>query len=151
MREGFRVYLEWQNALITNDDICREIFVRALWLITSVTFRRDQVVQVGDTRNTAGRRLRPVAAFYTWKARCFAKLPEVLLYWRERSGRLTRTDRRYSLENFLRLKAYYLTRGPLADKDARDHLGCGNDGATLKQAAYSAGSTIGGFCRYRPA
>jgi NADH/NAD ratio-sensing transcriptional regulator Rex len=48
----------------------------------------------------------------------FAKLPEILLEWRERPERLTRQDGRYSLENFLRMKAHYLRRGPSAGREA---------------------------------
>src|SRR4030065_672384 len=44
----------------------------------------------------------------------FAKVPRILMAWREHSGRLTRTDARYSLENFLRAKADYLMLGPAA-------------------------------------
>jgi hypothetical protein len=66
----------------------------------------------------------------------FAKLPQVLLEWREHPQRLTRTDSRYSLENFLRLKAFYLTRGPLAGRDAVIIWGAGMAGRRLgKQLA----------------
>lgn len=38
----------------------------------------------------------------------FAKVPETLTFWRQSAGRLTFTDSRYSVENFLRAKAHYL-------------------------------------------
>ena len=51
--------------------------------------------------------------------------------WRERPDRLTRTDGRYSLENFLRAKAYYLARGPLVGRDAVIVWGAGMMGRRL--------------------
>ena len=61
----------------------------------------------------------------------FAKLPQVLLDWREHPERLTRADCRYSVENFLRAKAYYLARGPLKDRDAVIIWGAGMMGRRL--------------------
>jgi hypothetical protein len=61
----------------------------------------------------------------------FAKLPEVLLEWRDHPLRLTRSDPRYSLENFLRAKAFYLMRGPLVGRDAVIIWGAGMMGRRL--------------------
>ena len=44
------------------------------------------------------------------------KIPEVLLGWRDGPDRLTRTDPRYSIENFLRTKSHYLAAGPLSGR-----------------------------------
>jgi len=61
----------------------------------------------------------------------FARLEETLLEWREHPERLTRTDSRYSLENFLRAKAFYLARGPLVGCDAVIIWGAGMVGRRL--------------------
>jgi hypothetical protein len=63
----------------------------------------------------------------------FAKLPEVLLEWREHPHRLTRTDSRYSVENFIRVKTYYLTRGPMAGRDAVILWGAGMMGRRISK------------------
>lgn len=47
----------------------------------------------------------------------FAKVPEILHYWREHGQRATHTNSRYSVENFLRAKVHYLCAGPLAQRD----------------------------------
>jgi hypothetical protein len=39
-----------------------------------------------------------------------AKLPERLLNWRDHPGRTTRTSGRYSRKNFLKVRAYYLSK-----------------------------------------
>jgi hypothetical protein len=63
----------------------------------------------------------------------FAKVPEVLLEWRDHPDRITRTDGRYSVENFLRAKAHYLARGPLKDRDAIIVWGAGMMGRRLSK------------------
>ncbi len=63
----------------------------------------------------------------------FAKLPDILLEWREHPERLTRTDSRYSLENFLRAKAHYLTLGPLSGRDSIFVWGAGMIGRRLSK------------------
>ena len=47
----------------------------------------------------------------------FAKVPEVLLEWRDHPNRLTHIDGRYSPFNDLRLKVHYLVQGPLSNCD----------------------------------
>jgi cellulose synthase/poly-beta-1,6-N-acetylglucosamine synthase-like glycosyltransferase len=61
----------------------------------------------------------------------FAKIPEVLVRWRDHPTRLTRSDSRYSVKNFLRAKAHYLARGPLAGRDAVIVWGSGMMGRRL--------------------
>ena len=55
----------------------------------------------------------------------FAKVPRVLLRWRDRPDRLTRSDSRYRPEAFMRLKVDYLVRGPLEKRGSRPLLGLG--------------------------
>mgnify|MGYP005848781443 CR=1 FL=1 len=57
----------------------------------------------------------------------------MLLEWREYPQRLTRRDSRYSLENFLRAKAYYLAQGPLKDRDSVIIWGAGMTGRRLSK------------------
>src|SRR6478752_7055187 len=45
-----------------------------------------------------------------------AKVPEVLLDWRDSPPRLTRTGSAYRTEAMFRLRAHYLARGPLREK-----------------------------------
>src|SRR5574341_843254 len=110
MRQGVKLYLEWQNALLSDEDIRREMFVESPLAHPSVMFRRDWVQRVGGYQdNDWAEDYDLWLRLYLAGAR-FAKLPDVLLEWREGPKRLTRRDERYSLENFLRAKAYDLQR-----------------------------------------
>jgi len=133
VRQGFAVYLEWQNSLVSDEDIRREIFVESPLAHPSVVFRRQAVEQAGGYQDHGWAEDYDLwLRLYLSGAR-FAKVPEVLLDWRERADRLTRADPRYSLENFLRAKAHYLSLGPLAEREAVIVWGAGMMGRRLSK------------------
>jgi hypothetical protein len=80
----------------------------------------------------------------------FAKVPELLFKWREHPRRLTRTDSRYSVKNFLRAKAHYLCRGPLADRDAVIVWGAGQMGRRLSKHLQREGAELVAFVDIDP-
>lgn len=131
--QGFQIYLEWQNSLLTDGDIRREMFVESPLAHPSVMIRRAWL------ENSGGYQEHGWAEDYDLWLRLylagahFAKLPEALLDWREHPERLTRRDPRYSLENFLRAKAHYLVRGPLANRQAVFIWGAGMTGRRLSK------------------
>lgn len=133
IRQGFQVYMDWLNSLLDDEDIRREMFVESPLPHPSVTFRRQVVQALG------GYQERGWAEDYDLWLRLyltgvrFTRLPEVLLEWRERPERLTRTDARYSLENFLRAKAFYLAQGPLVGREAVFIWGAGMMGRRLSK------------------
>ena len=82
--------------------------------------------------------------------RRFAKLPRVLLSWRESPGRLTRRDDRYAVENFLRAKARYLRLGPLARAPRAIIWGAGQIGRRLSKHLQREGITLIAFVDIDP-
>ncbi|MBN2360879.1 MAG: glycosyltransferase [Deltaproteobacteria bacterium] len=112
IRAGYREYLRWQNRCCTPEQIAQNIYVESPLAHPSVTFRRDVVVAAGGYRDgdfpedyelwlrlhRAGHRL--------------AKVPAVLLRWREHGTRLSRSDPRYARAAFDRLRAQYLMDEP---------------------------------------
>lgn len=133
VRQGFRIYMQWLNSLVTDAEIRREIFVESPLPHPSVTFRRAEVLAAGGYQDHGWPEDYDLwLRLYLQDVR-FAKIPEVLLEWRERPERLTRTDSRYSLENFLRAKAYYLCRGPLRQRKSVLVWGAGMMGRRLSK------------------
>lgn len=133
VREGFRIYLQWQNALLSDAEIRREMFVESPVAHPSVMVRRQWLEEVGGYQEHGWAEDYDLwLRLYLAGAR-FAKLPEILLEWRERPERLTRRDGRYALENFLRAKAFYLGKGPLAGRDAVMIWGAGMIGRRLSK------------------
>lgn len=150
LRQGFQNYIEWLNSLANHEDICREIYVESPLCHPTVTFRKKLVADLGGYQERGWAEdydlwLRMAAAGLR-----FAKLPEILLEWREHPQRLTRTDSRYSLENFIRAKAHYLAVGPLVDRDAVFIWGAGMHGRRLSKHLMRAGVPIKAFVDIDP-
>jgi glycosyltransferase involved in cell wall biosynthesis len=133
VQEGFRIYIDWLNSLVKDADIRREIFIESPLVHPSVVFRLERIRQAGGYLELGWPEDYDLwLRLYLDGAR-FGKVPRVLLEWREYPGRLTRQDSRYSLENFLRLKAHYLKCGPLAGRDAVIVWGAGMMGRRLSK------------------
>lgn len=109
---GFHEYIRWQNACLTPHDIADEIYVELPIANPSLMFRRAIVLALGGYRDG------PFPEDYDMLLRlhqaghAMAKVPEILLHWRDSGGRLTRTDPRYSREAFARLRTEFLARDP---------------------------------------
>lgn len=133
VREGFRIYMEWLNSLVTHEDIQREIYVESPLAHPSVTFRKDVVEQLGGYQEFGWPEDYDLWLRMNLAGKRFEKIPQTLLKWREHEHRLTRTDSRYSVENFLRAKARYLALGPLKEKDGIIIWGAGMMGRRLSK------------------
>jgi glycosyltransferase involved in cell wall biosynthesis len=141
VREGFRLYEQWQNRLLDHDDICREIFIESPLAHPSAMFRADEVRELGGYHECQWPEDYDLWLRYYVAGKRFAKHPEALLSWREHPHRLTRTDGRYSIENFLRAKAHYLVQGPLAACDSLFVWGAGRTGRRLSKHLSRGGRT----------
>ena len=148
--EGFRAYVSWLNSLITAEDIAREIFVESPLAHPSVVIRSQWLDRMGGYQDFGWPedydlwlRMHVGGAF-------FGKVPEHLLLWREHSRRATRTDSRYSVENFLRAKARYLTLGPLKDREDVIVWGAGQMGRRLSKHLLKEGVQLLAFVDIDP-
>jgi glycosyltransferase involved in cell wall biosynthesis len=150
--EGWARYERWLNGCRTADQIARDLFVESPLAHPSVTMRRTAFEEVGGYRELDGPEdydlwLRLAAA--GWR---LAKVPAVLLEWRDHPRRLTRTDPRYRPEAFLRLKAHHLARGPLARNPGRPVWiwGAGRYGRQLGRALEAEGIRLEAFVDIDP-
>ena len=150
IREGFSVYMDWQNALLSDQEIRREIFVESPLAHPSVMMRTVDLLEVGGYQEHGWPEDYDLWLRFYLAGKYFAKLPEVLLDWREHPGRLTRQDSRYSLENFLRTKAHYLVQGPLQGRDALLIWGAGMTGRRLSKHLLRKGAPLQAFVDIDP-
>jgi len=145
VREGFRVYIEWLNGLISADDIRREMFVEAPVAHPSTMIRKSWLDRLGGYEDHGWPEDYDLWLRLQLAGARFVKVPEVLLSWRENPARLTRTDSRYSVENFLRAKSHYLVRGPLRDRRSVIIWGAGQMGRRLSKHLVRQGAPLVGF------
>jgi len=148
--EGFSLYYDWLNSLINHDDITREIFVESPLANPCAAFRKTWIKKVGGYQDHGWPEDYDLwLRLYLAEAR-FAKIPEVLLEWREHPDRLTHSDSRYSVENFLRAKAHYLAKGPAINRDAVFVWGAGMTGRRLSKHLVREGLPLVGFIDVDP-
>lgn len=133
VRKGFSLYVEWLNSLVSPQDIARDIFIESPLAHPSVMMKRAEVLRLGGYQDYGWPEDYDLWLRYYTEGKLMAKVPEVLLSWREHTRRLTRTDPRYSVENFLRVKAHYLMLGPLCERDAVIIWGAGQMGRRLSK------------------
>jgi hypothetical protein len=83
VRRGFQIYMKWLNSLITETDICREIFIESTFPHPSVTFRKDIIIRIeGYQKHGWAEDYDLWLRLYLAGAH-FAKLPVTLLEWCE--------------------------------------------------------------------
>jgi glycosyltransferase involved in cell wall biosynthesis len=106
--EGMRRYIEWQNTLVGPAEHRRDLFVESPLCHPSVMLRRAALEDAGGWRDV------PWAEDYDLWLRLdargwlLAKVPEVLLLWRQRPGSATVSDPRYARARFVEARAAYL-------------------------------------------
>jgi hypothetical protein len=133
--EGMQHYLRWQNALLSPEDHRRELFVESPLCHPSIMARHEAVLAVGGYRESAGPEDYELFLRLDRAGFALAKLPEVLLSWRQRVGRATFSDARYSLESMRAAKAPFLAARVAQCAKARRVLwGAGPTGKRLARA-----------------
>ncbi len=151
VREGFRIYIEWLNSLVSPEAIARQIFVESPLAHPSVVIRREWLERAGGYQDYGWPEDYDLWLRLHLLGARFAKVPEVLLFWREHPARLTRTDPRYSVENFLRAKARYLVASPLRERETVILWGAGQMGRRLSRHLIREGAPLAAFVDIDPA
>jgi len=150
LKDGARSYEAWLNSLKTSDDLDRDMWVECPLAHPTFMARASAVAEVGGYQDhgwpedydllirlrTAGGRLGVV--------------PRVLHEWRESPDRLSRTDLRYSPDAFRRIKARYLARTLLRNRNGLLIWGAGPIGKSFARAARREGVEIRAFVDLNP-
>lgn len=123
----------WLDSVVTAEECARGRFIEAPLVHPSMMLRREAVAAVGGFHDCGWAedwdlQLRLVHAGYSLE-----KVPEVLLFWRDSPGGLTRTHPAYSAAAMQRLRAHHLARGPLAGRPL-EIWGAGPTGKRLARA-----------------
>lgn len=136
---GMSRYVAWQNTLTSPADHARELFIESPLCHPSVMLRREALEQVGPWRDIDGPEdydlwLRLASA--GWQ---LAKVPQVLLRWRQGNDHATWTDTRYARARFTEVKAPHLARRLRALGRPIAVWGAGRTGKRLARALESSG------------
>lgn len=143
--DGSLRYESWLNALIDADAIEQDLFVECPVAHPTFMMRREAVEAVGGYRDLDWPEDYDLL-IRLWEAGMrFAKVPEVLLRWRDRPDRLSRTSPRYGPSAFRRLKVCALRRTLLAGREEVIIWGAGPTGKAFSRALTGAGVGVRAF------
>ena len=148
--KGFHRYVDWLNSLTTSLEISRDIFVESPLPHPSVMLRKQELESLGGYQDYGWAEDYDLWLRYFIAGKQISKIPKVLLYWRDHPNRTSRTDSRYSVENFLKAKAYYLLRGPLLNRDNIIVWGAGQMGKRISKHLIRSEAPVSIFLDINP-
>ena len=147
---GMAAYVRWSNRLLDHDAIVRDLLVESPLVHPSVMMRAALMRRLGGYREFDG----PEDYDLWLRARVagarFAKLPRVLLRWRDAPQRLTRTDPRYAARRFLALKLEALESLHLRLPRPLVVWGAGKVGKAWARALLARGHAVDAFVEVDP-
>jgi len=135
-------YEDWQNEILIHADIIRNLFVESPFAHPSVMYRREAVIAVGGYRQKAWAEDYDLWLRLAEQGVRFARCPEILLYWRDRPQRLTRTADNCSLDSFRACKAHFLKRSYLKDYSEVTLWGAGLEGKAWRKILQNVGVKV---------
>lgn len=148
---GTNRYIDWQNRLLSPQAHAAALFIESPLCHPSTILRRRSVLgQLGGYRDG------PFPEDYDLWLRAdaaglrMAKLPELLLRWRQGPGRATVTDPRYAPARFLALKAPFLAARLSARPGPVTVWGAGKTGKRIAAALEPHGITASRFIDVDP-
>jgi glycosyltransferase involved in cell wall biosynthesis len=146
---GARRYQRWLNDLDTSAQLVRDRFIECPLAHPTWLMRPEALEMVGGYRDEGWPEdydllLRLVEAGWG-----LAKVPDVLLLWREGDGRLSRNDPRYSAAAFAGCRAHYLARAYL-DHDGVVIWGAGPTGKAFSRSWRRQGGVVRAFVELDP-
>lgn len=126
--EGMRSYQQWLNSVVTDDEIRRDFFVESPFAHPSVLAPTETLRAAGGYEDRGWPEDYDLWLRLYVRGCRFAKVPRVLLFWREHPERLSRTHPMYSLRSFRRAKVHYLKQSFLKGVPAVQIWGAGRGG-----------------------
>ena len=112
IKAGYKAYMQWQNQVLTHEQIRNNMFVESPFAHPSVMFEKSCVIGLGGYREGSFPEDYDLWLRLYEQGYRMEKLPSVLLHWRESPSRTSRTHPAYSREAFDQLRAEYLSRDP---------------------------------------
>lgn len=148
--DGARRYEGWINSRVEPAEIAADVFVECPLPHPTFFFRSGVLEAVGGYRDRGWPEDYDLV-LRLWEAgHRLGKVPEVLLQWRESSGRLSRVNEAYSADAFRRCKVHFLRRSLLADREGAVIWGAGPTGKAMGRELLRQGGTLLGWVDLDP-
>jgi glycosyltransferase involved in cell wall biosynthesis len=108
--EGIQYFIDWQNSLTSFDEIKTHSFVESPIVHPTFFFKKSSIEKFGSyLHGDFPEDYELILRWLSYGAK-IKKIKEIYLDWFDSDQRLTRTDSRYSEENFFKIKSRYLAK-----------------------------------------
>jgi glycosyltransferase involved in cell wall biosynthesis len=149
--DGARRYERWLNSLTGPEDLDRDLWVECPLAHPTFLMRTAAVTAVGGYRDREWPEDYDLLLRLRMGGGDLGVAPRILHHWREGPDRLSRTESRYSLDAFRRLKVHFLVRSPLLqERNGVLVWGAGPVGKSFARALTEAGVELRGFVELNP-
>ncbi len=145
VRDGASRYEAWMNGSATPAEVARELFVECPLAHPTFFLRADAVAAAGGYRDAGWPEDYDLILRLWERGGSLAKVPEVLLEWRETADRLSRRHPRYGPDAFRDCKVHFLRRTLLSHGRDAVVWGAGPVGKALARALLAAGTSVRAF------
>jgi len=143
-------YQDWLNSCLSPEQISRELFIESPIPNPTAFFRRKALLKLDGYGDPAWPEDYDLFLRADAQGMKMGKPDQVLLRWREHGKRLTRTDKRYSLEQFQAAKIHYLSRYRLEPGIQPLIWGAGPTGSLTFDLLRHEGRGVSGFLEVHP-
>lgn len=148
--DGMKRYEQWLNSLRAHEEIVRDIFVENVLVHPSIMVRAEAMRRVGAYRDEGWPEDYDLLLRLYGAGAQFAKVPRVVLWWRDQQQRLTRTRPEYAFTQFRRCKVHYLRALHLKERNRVAIWGAGKEGRALGKHVKRVGLEITRFIDIAP-
>jgi glycosyltransferase involved in cell wall biosynthesis len=149
--DGALRYERWLDSLESPGDLDRDLWVECPLAHPTFLMRAGAVEAGGGYRDRGWPEDYDLLLRLRMAGGGLGVVPRVLHHWREGPDRLSRTDPRYSLDAFRRLKSRFLARSPLLrERDGVLIWGAGPVGKSFARALIEEGVKIRAFVDLDP-
>lgn len=142
LKQGMLSYENWQNGLGSHEEILRDRFVESPFIHPSIVTRRRLINSVGGYRDMGWPEDYDLWLRMAHAGTRFARLPEVLFFWRDHPDRATRVMNEYTIAAFRACKLHHLLLGYLRNTQDVIIAGAGLEGRAWQRMLAAEGINV---------
>ncbi|MCF6312949.1 MAG: glycosyltransferase [Verrucomicrobiales bacterium] len=128
---GYADYEKWLNSLVSPEQVAQQRYIDSPIANPTAMIRREVMEKAGGYKEVEWAEDYDLWLRMLQSGVKIGKVDRVLLDWYDSDSRVTRTSQRYSQDNFLKAKAFYLSRELLVEERGVSVAGAGRIGKKL--------------------
>jgi glycosyltransferase involved in cell wall biosynthesis len=148
--DGMERHVDWVNALIGPADVAAARFIESPVAHPGCMIDKEWLGRIGGYRRVPWAEDHDIWMRLLEAGGVVEGVPEVLLDWRDSSGRLTRADDRYGDEARMAMRCHYLARMPDVQERGVVIAGAGPIGKAISTGLRGLGVEVHGFFEVHP-